>query len=312
MLQVYRPSNRVSSTGLFFILLAVLCGGVVFGGLAFALSHLIWLIVVFPIGLGIAAGAILSGVITRQRVRNPALAVAAGLLMALVIYGTIKYGGYMEFQSEMRQAVAQKGVVDSSKQAAIVDMLLASETGSSGFFGYLKLMAQGGISIGKVGSSTHATLPEPLTWCYWLIELGIIGAIAALAGREAAKKPFCETCQQWYRGGTHLGSAPESAKEQLLGAARSGSFRQVGLLLSQRSVDSPSLEIYLERCQGEQDHASVFTIRHSSLDSKGKQQLKDLLIAMIAPHEVTEIQRGLLEKARAAVPEQAQHNLVEV
>jgi hypothetical protein len=302
MLQTYRPSNRVPASGLLFLLLAVLCGGVAFGALAFLISRLLWLIVIFPIVLGIIAGVILSGVIARQRVRNPALAVVAGLLMALVIYGTLKYGGYMSFQSEMRQAVSAKGAVAAGAQEAVIDMLLASKTGSGGFFGYLKLMAQQGVSIGKVGSSNRATLPAPVTWAYWLIEFGIIGAIAALAARSAASKPFCEACQQWYRDGIHLGSAPEAANQSLLGAAQSGSFRQVGRFLSQRRVDSPSVEVYIERCQSELDHPSVLTIRHSSLDSKGKRQFKDLLTAMIAPHEVAEIERGRSEQADAAVP----------
>jgi hypothetical protein len=312
MLQVYRPSNRVSATGMFFLLLAVLCGGLVFGGLAFALSRLVWLIVLFPIGLGIAAGAILSSVITRQKVRNPALAVVAGLLMALVIYGTLNYGGYLSFQSEMRQVASEKGVLAADAQDALIDMVLASETGSTGFFGYLKLMAQEGVSIGRVGSSNQATLPEPLTWGYWLVELGIIGAIAALAGREAAKKPFCETCQQWYGGGTHLGSAAEAAKEQLLGAAQSGSFRKVGQSLSQRNVGSPSLEVYIAHCRAEQEHPSVLTIRHSSLDSKGKLQFKDLLTAMIGPHEAADLQRGLSDQVEAAASERPEHELVGV
>ncbi|HEU5099747.1 MAG TPA: hypothetical protein VFU22_12040 [Roseiflexaceae bacterium] len=312
MLHVYRPSNRISATGIFFLLLAVLCGGLAFGGLAFALSRLVWLIVLFPIGLGIAAGAILSGVITRQRVRNPALAAASGLLMALVIYGTLNYGGYLSFQSEMRKAASEEGVLAADAQDALINMVLASETGSTGFFGYLRLMAQEGVSIGRVGSSNQATLPEPLTWAYWLIELGIIGVIAALAAREAAKKPFCETCQQWYSGGTHVGSAADAAKEQLLGAARSGSFRQVGQSLSRQSVGSPSLEVYIAHCRAEQDHPSILTIRHSSLDSKGKLQFKDLLTAMIAPHEVAGLQRGLSEQNEAAAPERPEHELVGV
>jgi hypothetical protein len=42
------------------------CGGLILGGLAFAVSKLIWLVVLVPIGFGTGAGGLLSRMIGRR------------------------------------------------------------------------------------------------------------------------------------------------------------------------------------------------------------------------------------------------------
>ncbi len=175
MVSPYRPSNRITATGLLFLLMAILCAGIVFGGLAFVISRLVWLIILFPVGLGLMAGAILSQIITKQHIRNPMLAIAAGIVMGIVIYGVLNYANYLAFHSELRQLLAEEqDLLDTGIQNQAIDAILAAETGSTGFFGYVKLETQAGVSIGSIGQSNALRLNQPLTWGYWLLELCLI------------------------------------------------------------------------------------------------------------------------------------------
>ncbi len=301
MLQPYRPSNRVSALGTLFLLLMVLCGGLVLGGIAFALSRILWLIVVFPIGFGLIGGIVLGFVISKQKIRFPALALMAGIAMGAVIFGVFQYGDYFTFQSEMRQILSeQENIQDVSMQNQAIDFLVKNETGYSGFFGYIKLMAQEGVSIGKFGQS-QITLNEPLTWAYWLIELSLIAGTAAIIAREAGKKPFCESCQEWYKGGEHLGSVPNAQGQQFLAYLEGGNFRQASALVVEGSTSFPSLEVYLQRCRHQEAHPSIFVVRETSVDAKGKTQFKDIVESVVSAYEASEITRGLTKQQTAAV-----------
>jgi hypothetical protein len=67
-------------------------GGIVFGLLGAFVSRFFWLIILFPIGLGVCAGVLLSVVITKYHIRHPLLAVAAAIGMGVIIYTTMQYG----------------------------------------------------------------------------------------------------------------------------------------------------------------------------------------------------------------------------
>ncbi len=294
MLQSYRPTNRVTVSGLLFLSVAILGGGLILGGLASALSRIVWLIFVFPIGLGLIAGMILGFVIVAQKIRFPALAFLAGIVMGVVIFGAFQYGHYSAFQGDMRQEMDIQDDVDTQNKA--IDIALKIETGYSGFFGYMKFMAQEGVSIGKLGRSNKITLNEPLTWAYWLIELSLIGGAAALTAREAAKQPFCEACQQWYNSGELVGNVPNEQGQQFLTYVKGGDFPQASALVIKDSKSFPSLEVYLRPCQHPAEHSSVFEVRQASVDAKGKVERKDILTGVVSAYEASEITRGITQQ----------------
>ena len=71
----YQPSNKVTSTGLKWLLLSSAIGGVAIGGLTHLISLLVYAIVLFPLGMGLAGGAVMAGAIRQGKVRNPAMTV---------------------------------------------------------------------------------------------------------------------------------------------------------------------------------------------------------------------------------------------
>jgi hypothetical protein len=290
MLQSYRPSNRVPWHGFVFLLLTAIVGGLALGGFAATLSRLVWLIVLFPLGLGLLAGVLLSKVVLRHKVRSPIVSMAAALLMAIMIYAAFHYVDYQTFKFELDQIiVAQQGLRDPAARDQALDGFLAQTTGYRGFFGYLKFTAQEGISIGHFDSSQTYTLNEPLTWLYWVVEFGIIIAMAIAGVLDDAKKPFCEDCNRWYQSGEHLGSVATSNATQFIELVQTGNMRQARMLMGHDNGMSPSLEVYIQRCPREYEHASVLAVRSTAFDAKGNMRFKDILEAMITPHEMAEL-----------------------
>ena len=77
----YQPSNKVTSTGLKWLLLSSVIGGVAIGGLTHLLSLSVgYLIVVFPLVMGLTGGKVMVAAIRQGKVRNPAIATLFGVL----------------------------------------------------------------------------------------------------------------------------------------------------------------------------------------------------------------------------------------
>jgi hypothetical protein len=66
----YRPSNKVPSAGFMWLLLSSILGGLAIGGLTFFVSNLIYLIILFPLGMGFAGGIVSATAIQQGKVRN--------------------------------------------------------------------------------------------------------------------------------------------------------------------------------------------------------------------------------------------------
>lgn len=289
MLQAYRPSHRAAWQGAVVLLFTTICIGRALGGFAFILSGVIWLMVLFPLVLGLLAGFLLSKIVLHYKVRSPSISIA----MAIMISAAFHSVGYDTFQFEARQVIAdQQGLRDSAAQAQVIDGFLVQETGYTGFLGYLKFIAQEGVSFGRLGSSQILTLNEPMTWLYWVVEFGIIIAGAIAGVRDDSKKPFCEACNCWYESGEHLGSVATSDATRFMESVQTGNKRQARQLIGHNSGTSPSLEVYIQRCPREYEHASVLAVRSTSFDAKGNMRFKDILEGMLTPHEMAELRQA--------------------
>ena len=71
----YHPSNKVTSTGLKWLLLSSAIGGLAIGGLTHPISlSVAYVIVVFPFAMGLTGGKVMVAAIRQGKVRNPAIA----------------------------------------------------------------------------------------------------------------------------------------------------------------------------------------------------------------------------------------------
>lgn len=283
----YQPSNKVPSSGFTWMLLSAIAGGVVIGGITWAISNLIYLLILFPIGMGFAGGAANSFGVRQGKVRNPLIAGAVGVFTGLVIYATFFGGDYLKFKQaaseEITKAAGQE--IDSATKEKLIDTFLAEKTQSTGILGFVKYSAQQGVNIGKVGTKGF-TLNEPLTWIYWLIELGIISGISGAIAYGSAKDPFCEGCDRWYDNKKRVGNVDENLSQRFLELVNQDNLPRAGEQVDPAAnIVVNSLEVHLQECPNCPTGDAILTIDRASTNSNGNLELKQVLQGTISRHQ---------------------------
>jgi hypothetical protein len=215
----YHPSGKIPSASYLKILLSAIIGGPAVGGLTYLVSHVFYIIFLFPVGMGFAGAVLMSMVVTGGKVRNPLVAGFTGLLTGFSIYGSMHYFDYMEFQNTARSEIIKEAKTRPELQeinpAIVTDEILQSRTKSTGFMGFVKYKTNGDLG----------------TQIYWLLELGIIQGIVVYVALAGAKEPFCESSNDWYKSAENVGNVDPSAASIFLELLHSGRFAEAGTLV---------------------------------------------------------------------------------
>ena len=274
----YQPSNKVTSTGLKWLLLSSVIGGLAIGGLTHLISLLVYLIVVFPLVMGFTGGKVMVAAIRQGKVRNPAIATIFGVITGLVLYGSLHGAGYWQFKQSVSEQITKELEAASGNQSNnIIDTFLQEKTGSKGFVGYLKHNAQQGVSIGPLDATETTNLGETGTWIYWLIELAIIDITIAAIAYSSAKNPFCENGDQWYKHPEHIGIVNPQCSEKFLNLLQNDRFGEAGKLLDPlQGIHPANLEVYLQRCPCCKFSDPILTVSSISKDTNGNPKLKQV------------------------------------
>jgi hypothetical protein len=274
----YQPSNKVTSTGLKWLLLSSVIGGVAIGGLTHLISLLVYLIVVFPWAMGFAGGKVMVAAIRQGKVRNPAIATLFGILTGLLMYGSLHGAGYWQFKQSVSEQITKELDAASGNQSNnIIDIFLQEKTGSKGFVGYLKHNAQQGVSIGRLDATETINLGETGTWIYWLIELAIIDITIGAIAYSTAKNPFCENGDQWYKHPEHIGIVNPQCSENFLNLLQNDRFGEAGKLLDPlQGIHPANLEVYLQHCPCCKFSDPILTVSSISKDTNSNLKLKQV------------------------------------
>ncbi len=205
------------------------------------------MIFVFPLVAGAVAGFALSKAVKIGKIRNTSIAALIGLLAAITLVGTYHFAKYQfELKDNARQFLTSNNLpVTDAAVNETTDEYLKSETGMTGFLGFLQLEAKKGISITSASSSSSSRGLEVKGIWYWvytafefLIVLGLVASIPWWA----AKEPFNEAQQQWYGPAQMILTAPGTNAKPLETALKSGAFEEAGALLQRDPSPLPRVE----------------------------------------------------------------------
>lgn len=141
-----------------------LIGGIVIGGCIAILGRVFYLIIVFPLLMGLAGGVLAAANVLRFNIKQYWTAALIGLAVGALIYGSYRYIDYLLF---VRQLSDNKPLY---------------------FFDYLHLVAKFGTSVGTL--ALQVPLSEMATWIYWLIETLVVLGLSVLFARNAIPKPI--------------------------------------------------------------------------------------------------------------------------
>ena len=296
----YKPSQIVPAGGLLLLILSAVVGGALIGGIVSLVSNLIYLILFFPAAMGLAGGVLVALAIRRGKIRNPVVGQMGGLLAGLIIYSSMWFGNYLQFQNSVRSEIlARSPGAAVAEVDAFVDQFIKNQTGVSGFSGYILLVDQDGVSIGRVGRSNSVNLGPTFSWVYWGAELFIILALSVSPAGRYARQPFCEACGRWYGTPALVGTLGASRSKELQAWVEGGQFQKLGEEL-QTNPALPNVGVFLATCgEGCADGETYLAVRLQSRNSKGAPDFKELQSGLITPPQAQDLRRGI--EARKAL-----------
>jgi hypothetical protein len=292
----YKPSNIAPSQGVAILAASSLVSGVAIGGATAFLGKFIYFIVLFPLGMGFATGSILGFAVKKGKIRSPIKALGLGLLGGIVTYGALMYGQYMNFQQEI---ITEYKITDKTLANEEINAFLQQETGSSGFVGFVKISAKEGITISGRGSS-KITIKDNFVYLLWLLELGVVGFLAASIPFKSASEPFNEDGNEWYGAIKLVGSATEESRDELIRLLNMDDIAGASALLSsQTDMPTPRVDVYSQSCATATFSDSVITVNYVSTNAKKQLEVKEILTGL-----VSESQRSqLVPQISAPTPE---------
>lgn len=288
-MKTYQPSNIAPSQGVVILAISSLVSGAAIGGATAFIGKFIYLIVLFPIGMGFATGAVMGLAVKKGKVRNPVTALGFGILGGLATYGALVYGQYINFQQETEKIMqTEYGVTDKRQISEQVNVFLQQETGSSGIVGFVKMSAQEGITISRRGTSFK--IKDNFAYLLWLVELGIVGFLAASMPFKSANEPYNEEAQEWYGKKQRIGSTTQESKDELIRLLNMDDMAGAAALLSSNSdLPTPRIDVYSQSSDNAPLSDSVITVSYVSTNAKKQEESKDILTGL-----VSETQRSLL------------------
>jgi hypothetical protein len=277
-------STRKIFSGIGFLFLSI-CGGILTGAIFGIIGSFIYLIIVFPVIMGVTGGNIITGNVKYTKTRSTFLVTLTSILTVIALYTTFHYMRYMGFWiGGALQAFGDFSDKSLEAGKVVVNYALKEETGYSGFIGYMLYKAQQGVSIGRLFRSNSLHLGPIFSWIYWLIEVGVIGFLTINGSKQILKKRFCEHCNSWYTGKEHIGSAPFNKETEILNSIKQKDFGSVGALLEENS-ESPSLEFYLQNCSKSCEKGDSFLSVTLVNFLKGRMISKDISEITMKPIE---------------------------
>lgn len=294
----YRASNRVPFGGLLLLLIGAVFTAALLGGLLFAVSHLIYLIVLFPLIAGFIGGAIMAAIVRAGKVRSPVIAGFFGLLAGVGIIGIYNFAQYyIDFRNEARSAIVEDSGDDITQQEIdeIIDFVLEDEVGDTGFIGYLKFSAREGTTISR--GSSDLTLDETATWIYWGAELVVVALIVAGLAFSAARQPFNEEAGEWYPEARIMGSVPWNNRKDFLKMLKSGDTLQAMKLISLEAPKPPRLDVLVQQTPSAPQTDVILVVRDVKLNRRNE-ITSDVLKVVLTANEFASFSRSIGEPQR--------------
>lgn len=312
-MQPYKPSNIVPLTGLLLLMVAAIIGGAAVGILVSFVERLIYLIILFPILMGLAGGFILANAIRLGKVRNPLVGAVFGVVIGILIYGSYHFAGYLAFREEVKTMILEDYGITAADMLPedwvyldeFIDSFLAEEYSQPGFLGYMMLAAEEGVSISPVTSSNDQgiDLGQTGTWIYWGVELLIIAGIALVGGRNAARNPYCENCDLWMEKEKLIGTLPTTSGGLAAMLAKQGDFRQLGESLALEPLPIPHIGVFVAACARNCMSGARLLVKSSSFNNKRQVVHSVQADGMLTAAQYNDLNYGLRRRAEAS-PEQ--------
>jgi len=181
----YRPEGGFRLWGMIKLFSILAVGAALVGMLASLVGQMYYVILLYPLAMGIALAFIGYYAVNKAKIRNPALAGFAGLLAGMLAIVAMHFSDYK---------LALRNLQDT--EAPIPGNVRFALTQQPRFEVYLVTTAQAGFRVCGDNDAGFNLGPQA-TWAYWMAELVLVCSLTTLATRSEASAPFCSQCGQW-------------------------------------------------------------------------------------------------------------------
>jgi ribosomal protein S27AE len=202
---LYRPSGVFSWKAIATVLGVSVMAGTLIGFAVGFVHTFFYLVLLFPLLVGIATGKLAAAAVRAARLRNPIVAGLCALFGGAIAMPIVHGYGYLDLQRARAQLdpEALATAMGMSPDALPADVKASGVTPEAirtarvtSLPLYFDLQAHEGVRIGRSGW-LDIRLGHAGSYVYWALELLLAAAVAFALAYRAAAAPFCERCGRW-------------------------------------------------------------------------------------------------------------------
>ena len=281
----YQPDGGFTTSGLVTMLGAMLVAGAGIGFAAHWVSQLFYLIILFPILIGLFLGAVGMRLVKFANLRNPLLGGLAGFVGGVSAMTMMHYFDYQKFRRD---------VVNNAPDVADVARMPAGQREGeypqfenpagarelveayASFPGFMNFEARQGVEIKSTRGSSSSAKPLNLgfvgSYIYWVVELLIVAGITFAMVRGQTREPFCAECSLWksFRRLGAFAGEPDAA----LAGVTSGDVN--ALAAAKPGALSSPLELHVAECANCRRAGASVKLEQLTTNHKGQLERKVL------------------------------------
>ncbi len=276
-MRIYKASGIAPLPGVFIALIAGLIVAVIMGSVLYVTRRYtgINLVILFPGLAGSVVAFVLFKAITFGKVRNGVIAALIGVIAMVAMIGTYHYSLYQFQFKDLTREVLIKTVALPTDAAVnkFSDQFLKTQTGAIGFFGFLQLQAQQGITF--IADPPKVQLTGVGYWIFKAFEYGLVMLVLVIGPWMAANEPFSEVDQQYYGPEQLILTAPLANAAPIKTVLKSGAFEEAGALFQHDRTDFPRVELAVSRTATDSENLIVTA---SEVVQNGTGELKSKVI----------------------------------
>ena len=208
----YQPNGAIRPAAVANLLISLMLAAAIVGVAAYWLGKFIYLILIFPLGMGLLIGMAGKWMVKLYAIRNLKVCRTASLLAGLMTLFVFQYTGYLEARQLLAEEPWVDAVLEMEAYSAAERQLLwggqftEAEYQESlkiakavqSFPAYVALEAEHGVEISRTGSGFGGiNLGEYGTWIYWIVEWMVIAWLCYITLRTQALAPYCDLTHTW-------------------------------------------------------------------------------------------------------------------
>lgn len=298
----YTPDGGISFGGALQLVGFLGLAGIILGAIASFVSRFFYMVILFPIAIGLCVGWVGKRCITAFRIRRPRTCGVAGFIAGCLAMLSMHHFDYQHWQSTLEADVAAAGAELTSLQAVARDADRIKSDPSAipegdradvlefiaelddnpelrrallvdSVWSYIDFAAHQGVELKRGGGGGNGVnLGYVGSYIYWGIEALIVAGVAFGVMAGQAGQPFCSACDAWKVGQT-LG--PLSQPTHVRAALDDG---VLNLFTLDPADTGDKVQVTLFRCPHCDDAGDVdVRLEQLTLNSKGELQTKQIL-----------------------------------